>query len=207
MDTIQQILRQFPADVFQLVPKRRTGDLTPWILPDLTSEQLSSISLFRSFEFTHIFRQAQYEPVDSDTWKKLFDRYFPLKGEAHKGHRVQGFPTACYYQCWDSLLEAVDIAEAQTIRDYVHKWFDKLWWVPFAASDRMWVVKETRSKSWVMVPPGEPQSCPQLAVNPVHWTKNKRKVEAREKSHKPFVNYLGEDAFDQRGRGANVQDL
>ena len=170
MDVVAAILHQFPADVFELVSKPKTGNA--WILPDLTSQQLSRIGLFKSFEFDCIFRMAQFKPVEKNIWEGLiFDRYFPPKGHVPRDG-LQNFPYALYYKLWISFLQAdsVDDACAQMIRSHVLKWFCTLWWLPFPDCDRMWSTKRSTNRSgWVVVPPGEHQTCPRLAVNSAHW--------------------------------------
>lgn len=170
---VQHIMHRFPADIFEHVPKRKTGDQIPWILPDMTSKHLSNIGLFKTFDLSGIFRMAQYKFVND--WEKLFDRYFPPKGTRPKAG-LQHFPQAKYYQAWTALLEGIDILHAEKLWGFFFIWFQKLWWVPFPGSDRMWDVKEirpTRQFEWYMVPPGELQGCPRLAINLVHWDAKK----------------------------------
>lgn len=171
-DVVLHIMRQFPADIFELISKPRKGDRTPWILPDMTQTQLSNINLFKSFNLSSIFRMAQYKIVGPVEWEKVvFDRYFPPKGAAPRAG-LQHFPVAQYFLSWTALLEGVDIPCAEKLRGLFLTWFQQLWWVPFPASDRMWNMKEvssTKQFEWFIVPPGEPQSCPRLAVNSKHW--------------------------------------
>jgi hypothetical protein len=138
------------------------------MVPDLVPKQLTSIGLFQSTNFSSIFRQAQYKCVNNETWENLvFDRYFPRKGEAYR-EGLQGFPVARYYRGWSHLLGRVNIQRAEKIRGFVLNWFCKLWWLPFPESDRMWSTKETqltRKSGWIMVPSGQPQKCPRLAIN------------------------------------------
>lgn len=167
-------MHQFPVDVFTLVPKPRTGNRTPWIiLPDMAKQW--NVGLFKSFGFSRIFRMAQYRRLDDKRWEELiFNRYFPRQGETDKAG-LQGFPTAKYYRRWKGLLEEVDTPRAETVRRLVLKWFQKLWWLPLPGSDRMWEIRTTTQPEWIMVPPGEPQSCPKLAINEVHWSARKHK--------------------------------
>ena len=162
---LRHILCQFPADIFAVVPIRRDGDPTSWILPDLTLGQRSNIGLFKSLKFNHIFKNIQYKAVDDSTWEGLiFDRYFPPKGEVLKS-TVQSFRKACYYQEWNNLLESVgETRDTKEIRSFVLKWFSKLCWLPFPESDRPWKVKQPDSKQWKMVPPGKAQKCLRIAI-------------------------------------------
>lgn len=167
------LLHQFPADIFELVPKPKAGDA--WILPHLRLQQLASIGLFKSFDFGLIFRTVQFKIVDNNTWEEIiFDRYFPQKGQVRE-EGLQSFPRALYFQAWNSLLERVDEPRSQVIRNHVLEWFRTLWWLPFPESDRMWLAKRTPStrSGWVMVPPGENRICPRLAVNRAYWTAEK----------------------------------
>ena len=139
---IQHIMRRFPADIFEHVPKRRTGDQIPWILPDMTAKQLSNIGLFKTFDLSGIFRMAQYKFVADKEWEILvFNRYFPPKGICHKA-KLQHFSTAKYYQAWTALLEGIDIPRAEKLRGHFFIWFQKLWWVPFPEPDRMWIIRK-----------------------------------------------------------------
>ncbi|KAG1851045.1 hypothetical protein DFJ58DRAFT_661761 [Suillus subalutaceus] len=108
----------------------------------------------------------QYQIVSHADWDNLvFKRYFPAKG-ALTAKALQQFPSASYYRQWKALMDGNDKDEAEIIQNHrLMPWFEKLYWVPHPASDRMWSTKKG-GKEWIMLPPGEPRNCPRLAVNP-----------------------------------------
>ena len=164
------IMRQFPSDILQLAPSPRSGHDDSWLLLSSAERCQANVDIFKAHRFEEIFRQAQYKVLNEGEWYCLvFHRYFPPKGETNV-QGLQNFPLAQYYRRWHLLLEQVDKPHSETLREIIFKWFDRLHWLPHPEVDRMWYTKKAGSKkTWVMVPEGELQNCPRLAVNPRHW--------------------------------------
>ncbi|KAG1854263.1 hypothetical protein F4604DRAFT_1514489, partial [Suillus subluteus] len=163
---LSAIQRQFASDIFQLAPSPKLALNSPWILLDQEQRKHIKVDVFRSLDLSGIFSQVQYQIVSHADWDNLvFKRYFPAKG-ASTAKALQQFPSASYYRQWKALMDGNDKDEAEIIQNHrLMPWFEKLYWVPHPASDRMWSTKKG-GKEWIMLPPGEPRNCPRLAVNP-----------------------------------------
>lgn len=164
---LSDLLRQFPSDILQLVPKPKSVGEKPWFLLDRTEVTRAKVEIFQSPDILRVFRQAQYTILDSTEWKTaVFERYFPPRN-FKRPKTLQHYPSAAYYRKWENLMnEAIDEDTANTIRETVRIWFSKLLWVPFPANDRMWSTKRAKGSEWQMVPPGAPVGlCPRLAIN------------------------------------------
>ena len=167
-NTIRKIMRQFPSDIFQLGPKRRVTEGSPWILLDREDAMNINIDMFQSLDFRMVFRQVQCQIVKPEFWyEQVFGRYFPQKGAARM-IGLQHFPSATYYRLWGVLMSELDKESTEAIRKRLFCWFDEFLWVPYPDSDRMWSTKMMCGIVWFRLPMGEPQPCPALAINPRH---------------------------------------
>lgn len=164
-DALSPIQRQFPSDIFQLAPKSKAGG--SFVKLNQTQRMSVTADIFRSLDFSQIFHQVQYQVMTPKEWYTLvFARYFPAKGTVQR-KALQNFPSATYYQEWTALMDRLDEGQATTYREAAFDWFGGLCWIPHPAVDRMWGTRkdQSKNKTWVMVPEGEPQACPRLAIN------------------------------------------
>jgi hypothetical protein len=162
---VTKIFRQFPYDVFQVAPNRKSHKTGSWILLDDTARSGVRIDVFKTLDLSLIFDEVQYRIVDQNVWKDVvFARYFPAKGQKPP-KALQNFPAATYYKDWIDLMNRLSTNDANLVRRTMFRKFDELHWVPYPASDRMWATKSMTTRGWIRLPPGKPQACPQLAIN------------------------------------------
>jgi hypothetical protein len=162
---LSAIKRQFASDIFQLAPAPKAALKQPWILLDSTQRERVKIDIFQSLNVGQVFGQAQYRVMSDTEWSdSIFGRYFPAKG-ASTANALQHFPFASYYRKWLALMKRLNEEDAEIFRKLVLTWFSKLNWLPHPESDRMWSTRKG-GRGWSMLPSGDPQNCPRLAVNP-----------------------------------------
>lgn len=168
INTLTAIIRQFPSDILQLAPIPKAASVPPWMILNLDARTRAKVDVFQSLDFSQTFSQAQCRIVDGDVWHNIiFKRYFPPQGSVQT-KALQHFPVtvARYYRSWMNVMNEVDANAAEEIRKEAFNWFDKLHWIPFPESDRMWSTKKTTPRTWMMIPNGRAaENCPRIAIN------------------------------------------
>ncbi|KAG1792246.1 hypothetical protein EV424DRAFT_1336621 [Suillus variegatus] len=110
------------------------------------------------------FDQAQYCVCTPDQWKMHFDRIFPSSVQEARDSG-QNFPSCSYYKSYIALASTVNDAGLVKIRCALRKEFDKLAWVPWTSTDRMWGTGAKTSRAWKVLP-REKKGGPMIAINP-----------------------------------------
>jgi len=123
------------------------------------------IGIFKTLDLSAIFKKVQYCIVEWRVWKDvIFAQYFPEKGK-QRPRGLQNFPAATYYCDWIDLMNRLKVDDARLVHHEVFKKFNKLHWVPYTGSDRMWLTKVMMTGGWQMMPAGQQQACPHIAIN------------------------------------------
>jgi hypothetical protein len=160
---VANIFRQLPSDIFQKAPNRKLRTKPGYTLLSADEQTTVKVDIFRSLDFTRIFDKIQYRVVDESTWKLvLFPRYFPARGQLPPDQNFRG---ALYYKNWVKLINRLDGAGVELIRDTLWDRFAQFLWLPHGGSDRMWATKVMKAKDWVMLPAEPREPCPQIAIN------------------------------------------
>lgn len=149
---VTQLWKQFPFDVFQLAPNHRSYMEGSYVLLDEAQRSRITHDIFKSLDLRGVFERVQYRIVDMKIWGgKIFDRYFPQKHYV-RPKRLQQFTKATYYRNWMDMLSRLNDEDAELVRRRVRRQFNKLLWVPFPGSDRMWQTKRMDTREWLREP-------------------------------------------------------
>ncbi|KAG1838781.1 hypothetical protein F4604DRAFT_1600041 [Suillus subluteus] len=108
------------------------------------------------------FIKAQYRICTDKQWTMLFDRFFP---ETIGGAKRQNFGKCTYYSKYVALAGAITKNSLSRARRVLRAEFDKLAWVPYAQTDRMWATGGMRGSEWKVLPRGE-SGGPAIGINP-----------------------------------------
>ncbi|TFY76967.1 hypothetical protein EWM64_g7046 [Hericium alpestre] len=136
---LSRIWRQFAYDVFSEVPNPKKG--TEFSYAKLTADKRSAITprVFKKRDLTPYFYCVHIRMVSGAHWHNIqFARFFPCPNFAPPAGQ-KNFHACSYFIDWTNLMNRVSQADSIVIRDRLYYSFKQLLWVPFAATDRMWV--------------------------------------------------------------------
>ncbi|TCD60512.1 hypothetical protein EIP91_009947 [Steccherinum ochraceum] len=161
---LQSIWFQLPADIISLSPNPKSQKKASYILLGAEARSNSTFELFQTCDLSSIFEQIQYKDFDTAGWQdKIFHRYFPPKGT--KPRKMQNFGSATYFRSWTMLMTRLSRRNAEKVHARLRVEFDKLMWLPFPESDRMWSTKQSNAAGFEFLPALPRQPCPQIAFN------------------------------------------
>lgn len=159
---IQKLLEQFFYDLIQQAPNRKAAKDGSWTnIPVSMRLEEGTEQLYKSLALP--FYAAQYIFCDAETWKKHFDRFFPLEIPSRIG---QNFGQTSYYAQWLELVNSLSTQSLARVRQTIKVKFDTLLWVPSTQYDRIWCTSANYSRGWYMLPRNQHPSGPQIALNP-----------------------------------------
>jgi hypothetical protein len=172
-DVVRKIWSQFPYDIFGKGPNKRASTANSHIALQCHDADNITTDIFKTFDLSGVFTQVHAKTVESAFWEGiLFDRYFPDKGTSAKPPgKLQKFPYMKYYMQWADVTSHLSKRHANLIRNAMRIEFQRLYWLPFPQSDRLWATKIPSGAGWKVYPQGTKISlCPQIAIN-LRWTK------------------------------------
>ncbi|RDB15070.1 hypothetical protein Hypma_005467 [Hypsizygus marmoreus] len=134
------IYRQFLLDVTSKAPNRLLTQEKSYCI--LTTEQRTRVTeaTYKNERLSEYFRDCQWKVVGAKHWQLIFDRFFPPKGKKLPSSS-QNYRSMKYFLLWDDLRGKTDAATFYRIRGEIKARFDKLYWMPFAQTDRVWWTK------------------------------------------------------------------
>lgn len=166
---VNKIWRQWLRDILRVAPTSSRG---PYCT--LTGPEIDAVTEETYKNTTVPFREAWVKMAERTTWNLLFDRFFPsrsLVAEARNRAPSQHYGSCGYWLQWLSLIEkTVDDNDAQ-IRERLRMEFNKLVWMPWGKTDRMWAAGKTETGYALKLPEGSKESAVKLAVNPASGTR------------------------------------
>ncbi|KAG2122301.1 hypothetical protein BD769DRAFT_1746698 [Suillus cothurnatus] len=113
------------------------------------------------------FQQVQYYRCSTEQWEKHFNHIFPMpsSSEAAQNAAGQNFPNCTYYRHYMALASNLQPSSLNKIRGVLKVEFDKLAWVPYTCTDRMWGTGAKHTKGWTVLP-FKAKGGPMIAINP-----------------------------------------
>lgn len=160
---VAKIYEQCIFDVIEQAPNRKSKREGSYLtIPVDRRIDLAQPELLQVLELP--FDQAQYCVCTPDQWKMHFDRIFPSSVQEARDSG-QNFPSCSYYKSYIALASTVNDAGLVKIRCALRKEFDKLAWVPWTSTDRMWGTGAKTSRAWKVLP-REKKGGPMIAINP-----------------------------------------
>ncbi|KAG1845008.1 hypothetical protein F4604DRAFT_1595842 [Suillus subluteus] len=163
---VAKIYEQFCFDVIEKAPNRKSKQAGSYL----------SIPLHRRIDLARPelmmtpalpFQQVQYYRCSTEQWEKHFNRIFPEPSslEAEQNAAGQNFPNCTYYKRYMALTGTLYNDTLKKIRSALKVEFDKLAWVPYTSTDRMWGTGAKHTKGWTVLP-GDAKGGPMIAINP-----------------------------------------
>jgi hypothetical protein len=164
---MRKIWSQFPFDVFNKGPNKKASTANSHIIINPRDAGNVTIDVFKTLDLSRIFTHIQAKTVDKAFWGGvLFDRFFPPKSaQAQARGKLQNFPYMGYYRTWTDIKGRMSNTNVEVVRDALRIEWNKLYWVPFAASDRMWATKRMQTSGWTMHPSSHSGPSPHIAIN------------------------------------------
>ncbi|TFK16556.1 hypothetical protein FA15DRAFT_761382 [Coprinopsis marcescibilis] len=154
-------------------PNPKPGTRGPYIL--LTTEEREDVheGVFKKRNLAKIWDNCRYKILDETEWRRLFERFFPAKGQ-NTGSRAQNYSNCSFISDWAQVLELAAYAPYwEAGREALWRRFKRLYWMPAARADRIWTTSSKRESGFVY-PPGESGTAPLLYVreSAPTWNRN-----------------------------------
>jgi hypothetical protein len=92
-----------------------------------------------------------------------FDRLFP---EAIEDAKRQNFGRCTYYANYVAFVGAITKKSLSRARRVLRAEFDKLAWVPYTETDRLWSTGKKKGSGWKVLPHGANGGGPAIGINP-----------------------------------------
>lgn len=160
---MQKIWDQLAFDIFSESANPKSRKAPSYILLDADDRQMVTTGTFKSLNLSKIFRNVHYRNCDTKTWHLQLTRYFPIEEQPVA---LQNFKELTYWLDWRNLLEGRTREDKRKMQKAIQMEFDKLLWIPWADSDRLWTTRVPRTKGYKFLPKGgDVCPCPQIAVN------------------------------------------
>lgn len=164
-DVIARIWRQFPYDLFENAPNRRSNREPSHLLMSRQEREEATISIFKQTDLRSIFSRAVVKVLTPKEWENLqFKRFFPSKGFVPPT-RFQNFPFMRYFQEWNSLMERLSVEDAKIVRGLIWKEFKTFQWLPLTDTDRAWNTKKVTGPQWMHLPSDDKKPAVRIALN------------------------------------------
>jgi hypothetical protein len=163
-DALTHVWRQFPLDIVARASNSKAADRPSHISLDQDARLHVTADTYTNRNLAAYFRDCQWKISSKKEWQAIFDRLWPRKGAVFAGTK-QNYIQSRYFVDWMHLHERADEATIERMRVELKKEFDKFYFIPWAASDRIWnsrySVKFQKSSG---LPRREP--CPLIAIRP-----------------------------------------
>lgn len=161
---LTNVWRQFLSDITLKAPNPKQAYRPSYVV--LTAEQRTSVNenTYKNSELSAYFRDCQWKIGSEDEWSMVFRRLWPDSGDLLAA-KAQNYDNTLYFPMWHSIMGKADPATVQRMRKSLRSRFDKLYWMPYAHSDRIW---RTTHHSSFRKSSGEPEraAAPQIIINP-----------------------------------------
>lgn len=164
-DFITRIWRQFPYDLFENAPNRRSNREPSHLLMTRQEREEATIDNFKTIDLRGVFSQVVVKLVTPQDWETLhFKRFFPDKG-FRPPTRFQNFPNMRYFQEWNTLMQRLSVKDAEVVRSSIWRQFKTFKWLPLTDTDRVWNTKKVKGPQWTHLPFDHKKPTVQIALN------------------------------------------
>lgn len=136
---LTRVWRQFLLDITLKSPNMRRAVNPSYCILDPGERTLVTEETYKNRRLSDYFLDCQWKFAESGDWDLTFDRLWPL-GDSLQ-NKSQNYTATTYYPEWAALKARADSDTIQHMRRALKKKFDKLYWMPFAQSDRIWYTK------------------------------------------------------------------
>ncbi|KAI9431846.1 hypothetical protein H4582DRAFT_1790496, partial [Lactarius indigo] len=151
-DIIARIWRQFPYDLLENAPNRRSNRESSHLLMTNEERKEATTKIFKNTDLRRLFSQVVVKVVSPKDWENLqFRRFFPSKGFVPPT-RFQNFPYMLYFQLWNTLMERLTEDDSKIVRRSIWKEFRTFQWLPLTDTDRVWNTKKVTGPQWTHLP-------------------------------------------------------
>lgn len=134
-------------------------------------------AIFQDRNIGKYFKAARMKTATQAEWDLAVYHLVPPPGAPPKIAKAQNYPKCAYYTAlWPHYISHVPQADAIVARDHLKKKLDKLAWIPWAKSDRLWETSSKRNRDMNRSPGlGEKKPAPHiLCRGRFHWDSSVR---------------------------------
>ncbi|TFK59512.1 hypothetical protein BDN72DRAFT_905777 [Pluteus cervinus] len=140
---------QFLLDLIAVAPNEGGAAKPSYCKLDAVQRAEVSEHTFKNHTLSDIFYSCRWKTVpnaEDKDWRRVFDHCWLDVGQVKAGG-IQNYPTMEYFKWWEITKgrEVDNIEVIHAMREALRERFDKLRWVPYAQSGRVWLTKPARS--------------------------------------------------------------
>ncbi|KAG1851062.1 hypothetical protein DFJ58DRAFT_661763 [Suillus subalutaceus] len=160
-----KIYEQLFLDLIEEAPNRKSAQRGSYLtIPVDMRCELARPELLQTAELP--FELAQYCVCTPEQWDMHFNRLFPKSyDEAASSPGRQNYGKCTYYSDYLALARVISGNALAKTRWALRVEFDKLVWVPYTQSDRIWSTKNINTSTWRALPSGK-KGGPLIGINP-----------------------------------------
>ena len=136
--TLSHLWRQFLLDITAKAPNQKGADKPSYCKLSLEERLAVTDATYKNETLSDYFLDCQWKIPTSREWTMIFDRFWPKE----VGYiTAQNYKQTSYFPEWIRRLNDMDERDVPTVREAIKEKFDKLYWLPFAQTDRIWGTK------------------------------------------------------------------
>lgn len=110
-------------------------------------------AIFKDRNVGKYFKASRMKTATQVEWDLAYDHLLPPPGAPPKIAKAQNFPKCAFYTAlWPHYITHVPRADVITARKHLKKKFDKLAWIPWVKSDRIWETSSKRNNDMTRSP-------------------------------------------------------
>lgn len=135
-----KLWRQFLLDITSKAPNMKNAGEPSYCKLDAEARCRVSDATYQNDKLSDYFLDCSFKLASSEEWKRTFDRFFPPK-EQVVAAKIQNYSATKWWRVWLEFRSTADAETVEGCRRALYQRFKKLYWMPFAQSDRIWKTK------------------------------------------------------------------
>jgi hypothetical protein len=135
---LTHLWRQFLLDLTAKAPNQKGAANPSYCKLSVEERHLVTDATYQNQVLSDYFLDCQWKIPSQKEWTMVFNRLWPAKLDHIT---AQNYKQTTYFPSWIKRLDDLDERDIPTVRQALRERFDKLYWVPFAQSDRIWGTK------------------------------------------------------------------
>jgi hypothetical protein len=138
---LTRIWHQFLLDLTMSAPNPKRATEPSYCKLSTHDRKIVTEATYRNKKLSTYFTDVQWKIGSEKEWNTVFDRFFTPKDSKHAAKVVQNYTSSTYLPLWEALKSSSNNKTTEEMRSELKKRFNRLYWVPFAQSDRIWYTK------------------------------------------------------------------
>ncbi|TFK62821.1 hypothetical protein BDN72DRAFT_902928 [Pluteus cervinus] len=141
---IQTVWGQFLHDLTAKAPNPKPADEPSYCKLSDEERLHATDETYKNKVLSDYFTTCRWKVATDREWTEVFDHLWLGKGQVKRG-KVQNYASMTYFSSWEQIKARTDGETVLKMRKVLKAQFNKLYWMPFAQAERIWVVKPGKS--------------------------------------------------------------